>query len=651
MATFNPTTPPLFLSGNISNIVSVDVYPYDDEPTLQNTAFLTYELTVGGIQPQETFSSSVRETNQQYNALDIKVGDYCTDKYGQGVFQIISISDRTTATISFKIKDVDMLSYKVYGSSSILSNGADLAFFELSDAGAALITGAGINSFFPSALNVDRLQGRFDALLESDSQRFEFDNVQSQISLGDTVTVNLINGSLVGYGSANSAEIALGIVKEFRMGNTVVYIKPFNKIIDNYPTPSVLTGSFGETYYTDPSNPGKMKTTQDTGALPLFLQIKDATPTVVASKVNNYMPDYNDILDINGVTVYDGNIDSASIVDTDGLVSRLNSLTSTSNVSASISSEFASISSDVTTTSFSTIMNITSSDNGTSYGTIDFQISDGNSTAAISLGDPAVMLATYGVNVTLVPYPAAPQYLTYDATAMALVLNSVFTVDGLNLSATVTDNGETHKILNISATQADASVIITGSDVDDFGQTFAVGSGLVNEDGTATSSDFLIITRADGGDILLTGDNNYWNSNGLNSSSFGSPAMLLMLEGVQDGGGVAEPTLIAIKTKDDLNQTSLVTSNDGDSTGLTITHTPFNDTPVSVEVNGLECNIGDGAKDEACYFSNDGGLTAKTMENIEANDTLYWMGSIAGYQLETSDDVDFNYSKSGYLAE
>jgi len=39
------------------------------------------------------------------------------------------------------------------------------------------------------------------------------------------------------------------------------------------------------------------------------------------------------------------------------------------------------------------------------------------------------------------------------------------------------------------------------------------------------------------------------------------------------------------------------------------------------------------------------------MENIEANDTLYWMGSIAGYQLETSDDVDFNYSKSGYLAE
>ena len=83
---------------------------------------------------------------------------------------------------------------------------------------------------------------------------------------------------------------------------------------------------------------------------------------------------------------------------------------------------------------------------------------------------------------------------------------------------------------------------------------------------------------------------------------------------------IVEP--IAIKTKDDLNQTPLVTSNDGDSSGLTITHTPFNDTLVSVEVNGLECNIGDGAKDEACYFSNDGGLTAKTMENIEANDRV-----------------------------
>lgn len=645
MATFNPTTPPLFLPGTVSSIVSDEVYPYGDEPTLQNSAFLTYDVIVTSVQPQQTFSSSVREVNQQYNALDIKVGDYCTDTLGQGVFQIISISEKTFSTISFKMKDVDMLSYKVYGSASVWSNGANVAFFELSDSGAALITGADINSFFPSALNVDRIQGRFDALLESDAQRFEYDIVQSQISLGDTVTVNSVDGSLVRYGSTDGADIALGIVEEFRMGNTVVYIKPFNKIVDNYPNPSLLTGSFGQTYYTDPVNPGKMKTTQEVGALSLFLQIKDAVPTTVTSTLSNYMPDSNDILDINGITVYDGNIDAASIDTTDGLVSRLNSLTSNTNVSADKSSVFASVESDVTLTSFGVIMNITSSDSGNSYGTIDFEINDGTTSAAISLGDPADMLANYGVNVTLVPYPAAPQYLTYDATATALVLNSVFVSNGINLLASVIDNGETHKILKISATQADAFITIIGTDVDDFGQTFAVGLGL-EPNTAASSSDFLIMTRNDGGDILLTGDNNYWNSNGLTSSSFGSPAMLLMLEGVQDGGGVTEEVAIGEKTKVDLNRNSLVTSSDEDTTGLTITYTPFNDEPVSVEVNGLECNIGDGVKDQACYFSADGGTTAKTMENIEAGDTLYWMGSIAGYELEASDDVDFNYSKS-----
>jgi hypothetical protein len=67
---------------------------------------------------------------------------------------------------------------------------------------------------------------------------------------------------------------------------------------------------------------------------------------------------------------------------------------------------------------------------------------------------------------------------------------------------------------------------------------------------------------------------------------------------------------------------------------------------VSVEVNGIEANVGDGAKDEACYFSVDGGATARAMADIEAGDTLYWNGSIAGYELETDDDIDISYQAS-----
>ena len=112
-------------------------------------------------------------------------------------------------------------------------------------------------------------------------------------------------------------------------------------------------------------------------------------------------------------------------------------------------SEFASVTSVPENTSFSAVMNIASSDSGNTYGTIDFDISDGTTTASVSLGDPADMVSTYGVNPTLVPYPGASQYLTYDATAMALVLNSVFSNESIKLSASVLENGETYKLLKI----------------------------------------------------------------------------------------------------------------------------------------------------------------------------------------------------------
>ncbi len=644
MAIYNPTSPPLFIHGTIDSFTVGDLYPFSDEPSLQNTIALTYNVEVSGISSQQTYTTGVRAQNQAYTGLDIKVGDYTTDKEGRGVYQIISIEEKTNNTIKFVVKDIDMLSYKVYGSDASPSQGAPIAFFELSDSGAALITGAEISNFFGTAISIDRIQGRFDALLESDSQRFSFEDQQSQVNLGDTVAIDQISGNFVKYGTSGSTEIALGIVEEFRMGGTVIYIKAFNKVIDNYPNPSKLTGGFGETYYTDPANPGEMTTTEASGSIPLFLQIKNAVSTVVTSNSSNYMPDNNDKLKINNIEVYDGANDFASITTTDDLVSRINTLTSSTQVTASKLSEFASVTSVPENTSFSAVMNIASSDSGNTYGTIDFDISDGTTTASVSLGDPADMVTNYGVNPTLVPYPGAAQYLTYDATAMALVLNSVFSANSIKLSASVLNNGETYKLLKITATEATASIVISGSDVDDFGQTFQVGSGLAATT-PPVSNDFLVLTRGDGGDIMLTGDNNYWNVNGLTSSSLGSPAMLLMLEGVKDGGGTEE-VATAEKTKVDLNKNPLVTTSDEDSTGITITYTPFNDEPVSIEVNGLECNIGDGAKDEACYFSGDGGATARTMEDITAGDTLYWMGSIAGYELETDDDIDIEYSKS-----
>jgi hypothetical protein len=87
-----------------------------------------------------------------------------------------------------------------------------------------------------------------------------------------------------------------------------------------------------------------------------------------------------------------------------------------------------------------------------------------------------------------------------------------------------------------------------------------------------------------------------------------------------------------------------VTSSDGDAaTATAITSTPALDSYVAVLVNGISYTVGDGVKTKDCYFSNDGGTTARSISAIAATDTCHWNGSIAGFQLAASDTIDFNY--------
>lgn len=80
------------------------------------------------------------------------------------------------------------------------------------------------------------------------------------------------------------------------------------------------------------------------------------------------------------------------------------------------------------------------------------------------------------------------------------------------------------------------------------------------------------------------------------------------------------------------------------ASAVTLVSTPANDAYVRVMVNGIGVNLGDGVKTKDCYFSSDSGTTAKTIANIAAGDTLYWVGSVAGYQLAATDIIDFDYA-------
>lgn len=91
--------------------------------------------------------------------------------------------------------------------------------------------------------------------------------------------------------------------------------------------------------------------------------------------------------------------------------------------------------------------------------------------------------------------------------------------------------------------------------------------------------------------------------------------------------------------------TASVTSADGQAaSAITLAATPANHSYIQVLVNGQQQVLGDGVKTKDSYFSVDSGTTARAFSAITAGDTLYWNGSIAGFQLAASDKIDLNYS-------
>ena len=100
------------------------------------------------------------------------------------------------------------------------------------------------------------------------------------------------------------------------------------------------------------------------------------------------------------------------------------------------------------------------------------------------------------------------------------------------------------------------------------------------------------------------------------------------------------PTL----TNSNKNMAASVTANDGDlACATSIAGTPANSSSVQVSVNGVIVNVGNGVKTTDCYFSGDAGATARASNAVLAGDKLYWVGSVAGYQLAATDLVTFTY--------
>ena len=88
---------------------------------------------------------------------------------------------------------------------------------------------------------------------------------------------------------------------------------------------------------------------------------------------------------------------------------------------------------------------------------------------------------------------------------------------------------------------------------------------------------------------------------------------------------------------------SVSTNGNGSQTGVNITYSPYYDSYVTVEVNGISVELGDGTKDKDVYFSSNAGSTATRIEEIRAGDELIWNGEVTGYELTPDDEINLIY--------
>ena len=112
-------------------------------------------------------------------------------------------------------------------------------------------------------------------------------------------------------------------------------------------------------------------------------------------------------------------------------------------------------------------------------------------------------------------------------------------------------------------------------------------------------------------------------------------AMQLLLKPVPLGYSIMSPY--------NINMTAKVTVNDGDlacDTGIMFS--PLTNSYVSVYVNGQQVSVGGKVAPYDCYLSVDG-ISVRVRGDERTGDKLYWNGSVAKYNLDITDKIDFVY--------
>lgn len=234
---------------------------------------------VGTVPVPQIHSSPDTREPFVYNSLDIFVNDWISDNGGNSL-QVVAVNSADGYNFEIIVEDVDR--YNTFKDPSMSGFGGlssqEAICFKLSEEGFPEL--GGITSGYFSNVAVDNIQSRFFGRnILSDYVRVYQTN--NGFAIGDFIEIDPTNPGGFKLVSADKINMAVGIVNSINIpGSDYFTFKPLSSIIDNVQPP--LVGNYGDIFYIDPNNPGKITNIRpETGIIsPVYIRLENENRAV-----------------------------------------------------------------------------------------------------------------------------------------------------------------------------------------------------------------------------------------------------------------------------------------------------------------------------------------------------------------------------------
>ncbi len=448
-----------------------------------------YRWNVAITVTAQNHGSHLTRKDFEYNGLDVQVGDWIAEATSGICCRIVSISAKTTTSVTAVVED--WLRYNTFRSTSgngIFATGPSV-IFQLNENGHPMIDP--VPASITSSTFYQNINSRFQYL--NPQMHYVLDQTSHGFSVGDVISITSSGFAKTTSASANKT---IGTVTNPGPGPNQFMMRPNTRIIDFNPA---IPGNVGDFIYTDNSTAGGLTTNSASGKVQ-FLKIADAIASSVTGTQVNPTVTANDVLEINETAV---TLTSTTLTQT---IADINAGTSTHGVTASSSPSPTTASTAVESLAYGLV------------GVYPGGVITINGTT-VTFSTTTAGQAKYGIAV------GVENDLVTDINA-ASPSNITASLSGTNIILTESTGGS---ITIVNVTNDGNGTAVAGPSS---GTGFELSTG-------ASSGNFIKLTRADGGEILLdetTGTP--LNALGLYSVHNGRPPLAVTVEqGIVAGGG------------------------------------------------------------------------------------------------------------------